>query len=208
MGCDGGADVTAKETHVTSINRYVGAPNLQVAFQPVQGRSGGGLFTPDGLVVGVCYAADPEANEGLFASLPALCTELDRAGLSFVYDGKGSDRINPEQTSLANNQAEPRGRLITAVKDAHIDRQVQPVTMTTTALSDHKRQALSPDEAAALQAIHNEAQDADVVCIVRPQGAPPGASEIIVVNHASPGLLNQLTGEQPQLAQRQAAAER
>ena len=103
IGCDGGADATVKETHVTSINRYVGAPNLQVAFQPVQGRSGGGLFTPDGQVVGVCYAADPEGNEGLFASPPALREELDRVGLSFVYrDGQHrngrSDTTNSRRT--------------------------------------------------------------------------------------------------------------
>jgi thiol-disulfide isomerase/thioredoxin len=205
MGCDGGADVTAKETHVTSINRYVGAPNLQVAFQPVQGRSGGGLFTPDGQVVGVCYAADPEASEGLFASLPALCAELDRVGLSFVYNGKGPDQINNEPALLANNQTAPRGRLLTAVKDPQIDHQVQPASMTTKALPDRKKQSLSPDEVAALQAIHNDAQGADVVCIVRPQGAPAGASEIIVVNHASPGLLKQLTGEQ-ELAQEEPGA--
>ncbi|HEY2760984.1 MAG TPA: thioredoxin domain-containing protein, partial [Pirellulales bacterium] len=81
IGCDGGADATIKETRVTSLNRYVGAPNLQVAFQPVQGRSGGGLFTPEGFVIGVCYAADPEAHEGLFAALAALCNELDRVKL-------------------------------------------------------------------------------------------------------------------------------
>ncbi len=95
VGCDGGADATIKETHVTSINRYSGAKNLEVAFQPVQGRSGGGLFTPDGMVVGVCYAADPEANEGLFAALPALCDELDKSGLDFVYRGQRNASTKP-----------------------------------------------------------------------------------------------------------------
>ena len=117
VGCDGGADATPRETHVTSINRYVSAPNLQVAFQPVQGRSGGGLFTSDGFVVGVCYAADPEAGEGLFAALPALHALLDREGLTFVYkegrrsrsqDSGISDRsIKPTMVSAVERQSAP-----------------------------------------------------------------------------------------------------
>jgi thiol-disulfide isomerase/thioredoxin len=228
MGCDGGADVTPRETHVTSINRYVGAPNLQVAFQPLQGRSGGGLFTPEGWVVGVCYAADPEAGEGLFTALPALCEELDHVGLSFVYRaGRNQELGEPVQLTAADSQwpasrgqpsdfgdcnralvsgqNAPSGRLIKPVNDSLVDREVQPATMTTTALSDHKSQPLSPDESAAIQALRDEAQGAEVICIVRPQGNPQGDSEIIVLNHASAGFLQQLTAEQQQMAQRQPA---
>jgi thiol-disulfide isomerase/thioredoxin len=221
IGCDGGADATVKETHVTSINRYVGAPNLQVAFQPVQGRSGGGLFTPDGQVVGVCYAADPEGNEGLFASLPALCEELDHVGLSFVYrDGQTPASGERMQQTVAdiepasgagrwpivNVQNRDTSRVSSGITGTMIDRQLQPASMTTTALSDHKPQTMSTDEAAALQALRDEADEgSEVVCIVRPRGNPQGESEIIVLNHASPGFLKELTAEQQQIAQRQPA---
>jgi thiol-disulfide isomerase/thioredoxin len=221
IGCDGGVDATVKETHVTSINRYVGAPNLQVAFQPVQGRSGGGLFTPDGQVVGVCYAADPEGNEGLFSSLPAMCEELDRVGLSFVYrDNHAPPMDNRMQQIAANIEPANDGgrwpmanvpnrdtvRPIANTAGTMADRQVQPASMTTTALSDHKPQAMSTDEAAAQQALRDEAAEgAEVVCIVRQRGNPQGESEIIVLNHATPGFLQQLTSEQQQIAQRQPA---
>jgi thiol-disulfide isomerase/thioredoxin len=231
MGCDGGADVTAKETHVTSINRYVGAANLQVAFQPVQGRSGGGLFTPEGWVVGVCYAADPEGNEGLFSALPALCEELDRVGLSFAYRaGRGQESGDRRQETALDNQwpqasnkwpAADGGQLsaVSSQKaedgrggaegaNSMVDRQLQPAVMTTTALSDRKPQSLSPDESATLQALRDEAQGAEVICIVRPRGNPRTESEIIVLDHASPGFLEQLTAEQQQMAQRQPPVQR
>ena len=64
IGCSGGAAPTAQESHINSIGRFRGPPNLQVAGQPVQGRSGGGLFDAQGRLIGVCNAADPEDNEG------------------------------------------------------------------------------------------------------------------------------------------------
>jgi len=85
VGCDGGADPTVLQSRVTAVDKYLGPANLQVAGQPVQGRSGGGLFTIDGTLIGVCNAADPADNEGLFAALPAIHEQLEEAGLAFVY---------------------------------------------------------------------------------------------------------------------------
>ncbi len=93
VGCDGGADATARETMIKSINRYGGPANLQVGFQPVQGRSGGGLFTPEGLVIGVCNAGDPEDNEGEFSHLSVVEEMLDRNGLAFAYQEKGGAKL-------------------------------------------------------------------------------------------------------------------
>src|SRR6185369_9800205 len=59
VGCGGGEKPTVQQLRVTALNRYLGPDNLECSGVPVQGRSGGGLFTPDGLVIGVCTAADP-----------------------------------------------------------------------------------------------------------------------------------------------------
>jgi len=85
VGCDGGADPTVRSSRITGVDKYLGPANVQVAGQPVQGRSGGGLFAADGTLIGVCNAADPAANEGLFAALPAIHEQLEDAGLAFVY---------------------------------------------------------------------------------------------------------------------------
>ena len=167
----------------------------------------------------MCYAADPEGNEGLFASLPAMCEELDRVGLSFVYRDNHTpptgDRMQPIAANIepandggrwpmTNVPNRDTVRPIANTAGTMADRKVQPASMTTTALSDHKPQSMSADEAAALQALRDEAAEgAEVVCIVRQRGNPQGESEIIVLNHASPGFLQQLTTEQQQVAQRQ-----
>lgn len=94
-GCSHGADPTARNSTIASINKYAGPANLQVAGQPESGRSGGGLFTERGQVIGVCNAADPSDNEGLFASLATIHEELAEADLlEWCLDegaGRGGD---------------------------------------------------------------------------------------------------------------------
>jgi len=96
IGCNHGEDATARVSRVTTIDKFLGAPNLQVAGQPVQGRSGGGLFSADGYVVGVCNAADPEDDEGLYAALAAVHAELNQLGLArFALNGEPIVAANP-----------------------------------------------------------------------------------------------------------------
>ena len=68
VGCNNGDPPTVRRSQVNSLDKFQGPPNLQVAGQPVEGRSGGGLFSSEGYVIGVCNAADPSDREGLFAA--------------------------------------------------------------------------------------------------------------------------------------------
>jgi hypothetical protein len=85
IGCNHGADPTIADNKIIAVNRYHGPPNLVVGGRPVDGRSGGGLFTKDGLLIGVCNAADSEYDEGLYAALGNVHSELDGVGLSYIY---------------------------------------------------------------------------------------------------------------------------
>ncbi len=111
-GCDRGGGPAWAETRIVSIDKYLGPPNIQVVGQPPDGRSGGGLFTTDGQLIGVCNAADPADKQGLYAALPAIQGELDQAGLSFVYQlnrkksatslaAEVAQAVTPEPTSAA-----------------------------------------------------------------------------------------------------------
>jgi hypothetical protein len=85
IGCSGGADPTAEPSKIASINKFLGPQNIQVMGQPVEGRSGGGLFSAEGYTIGVCNAADPTDDEGLFAGLEAIQKFLDGQQLGYVY---------------------------------------------------------------------------------------------------------------------------
>jgi thiol-disulfide isomerase/thioredoxin len=196
IGCDGGADATVKETKVTSVNRYSGAENVEVAFQPVQGRSGGGLFTPDGLVVGVCYAADPEASEGLFAALPALCSELEHNGLSFVC------RNSNDLSAVGSRRAVARGAdqsdVANILKNQAASPERQSAAVAATPATDGR---LPATEQAALDAIRSKAKGAELICIVHPAGDPQGKSEIFVLDHVSENFMHQLAQERNKTSQ-------
>jgi thiol-disulfide isomerase/thioredoxin len=181
IGCSNGAEPTVQESHVDSLDKFQGPANIQVAGQPVQGRSGGGLFNADGQVIGVCNAADPSDNEGLFAALESVYKELDRAGLSFVYRDVAGVATSAE-TSAANSDLPARTATVPAVASAaaHVSR---------------TRGQLTSEEAATLAELHQKARDAEVICIVRPS-APGAKSEIIVIDKPSQAFLDQLSGEQ------------
>ncbi len=72
VGCSHCADPTIQTGVITNLNRFLGTPNIEVSAVPVQGRSGGGLFSQDGKLLGVCSAANIEDQEGLFTSLEAI----------------------------------------------------------------------------------------------------------------------------------------
>jgi len=91
VGCSQGNDATAWSTKVVEPN--FGAPgDGRPAYQgtlclsaPYQGRSGGGLYTGDGYVAGVCDFADYENNRGIYAAPASIHRMLARNSLQALY---------------------------------------------------------------------------------------------------------------------------
>ena len=52
---------------------------------PKQGRSGGGLFTDNGYLAGVCDFAEPQGDHGLYATPRSIYKLLDRNDLMALY---------------------------------------------------------------------------------------------------------------------------
>jgi len=98
-GCNGGENPTRRDTHITRLNRYVGPPNVEAAGAPVQGRSGGGLFNARGELLGVCYAADQELNEGLYCGPEVIYQQLAKLGLQRLYDRTTAPNLAPATTT-------------------------------------------------------------------------------------------------------------
>ncbi len=86
IGCDLGAEPSRRDTLISRLNRYTGSSNVEIAGAPVQGRSGGGLFDARGRLVGVCYAADVDLDEGLFVGPEAIYDQLQKFRLNFLFD--------------------------------------------------------------------------------------------------------------------------
>jgi thiol-disulfide isomerase/thioredoxin len=190
IGCNGGADPTLHRSRVTAVDKYLGAPNLQVAGQPVQGRSGGGLFAADGTLIGVCNAADPEDNEGLFAALPAIHEQLDEAGLAFVYRN-----VYPSggAESLAGGPGHVPA-MPTEMPPVSFDRRDRADALPTASTSapPAAEAPLTPGETALLDHVRQHQGRAEVICIVRPHGGADATSEVFVLEGSSRGFVDRL----------------
>jgi thiol-disulfide isomerase/thioredoxin len=206
VGCDNGKDPAAHYSYVTSLNRYAGPPNLQVAGQPTEGRSGGGLFTSDGLVIGVCNARDPQDQEGFYAALETICAQLDDAHMAFACQSpKGFEGPSGTAPLMAGTNTPPMAQQMPqAVSPISIpnvlpDNMGQPMAAAGTLSS-----GLNPGEQAAMDEIRRRLkEDAEVICVIRSRHNPQAKSEVIMLDKASPELLQQLAAEAQSLQGRQ-----
>ena len=205
-GCDRGGEPSQRETRVTSLDKYLGPANVEVAGQPVDGRSGGGLFTLDGTVVGVCFGAEPTDNEGLYAAAKCAHQALDSAGLSFVYQ-------SPEQRPGVANQAnvqlaggsrinrDGNGQGAARIGDTS---PLRAVPAATSAVSNAAETGTA--EQRLLEAMAGGGGDTEIICVIRPRNRPGAKSDLIVLDRASPAFVEQLSRELRNQSTRQLAS--
>ena len=108
IGCDAGEDPTIRHTVSTAVDKYGkrhGVGNIEIFGAPVGGRSGGGLFTKDGLLVGVCLASNKFENIGIYASPKSYGFILSLAGYSELAVDKDV-KPEPEEVQVDNEGAE------------------------------------------------------------------------------------------------------
>ncbi len=215
VGCDGGADPTLHQSRITAVDKYLGPANVQVAGQPVQGRSGGGLFTIDGTLIGVCNAADPADNEGLFAALPAIHEQLEEAELAFVYrnvyPSGGVDSLTsiggsahvpampPDMPPVSFDRRDRGDALPTTsnattsnAKTAEISASEAAAPAALPQVPAGPATPLSPGEQALVDHVRQHEGKAEVICIVRPHGATGGSSEVFVLDAAGKDFVGHL----------------
>ncbi|QGJ70926.1 Thioredoxin [Planctomycetales bacterium 10988] len=202
IGCPHGNDPEVLASQINSINKFLGPPNLQVAGAPVQGRSGGGLFSDDGLLIGVCNAADPEDDEGLFAALGSVHAILDQVQLSFVYRPelapqyamggsaparRSAPSFQPASRPSATPQADPYR---SASNPPRRESATNPVLGELTPVS-----APPQAESFSMPTVGITGEGSEVICIVRSIEDPTGKSQVMVLDRASPEFMEQLSRE-------------
>lgn len=196
IGCNHGKEPTARVSHVTAINKFLGPPTFSVAGQPDQGRSGGGLFTVDGYLIGVCNAADPADNEGLYAGIDPIHKELERKGIKEMC----LEPADPASGNVLAAVAVEPPAMPARMPPPGPDRASSGLQATSDGLAPTA--GLTPQEAATLAEIGRRSDGAEVICIVRSLSDPRAKSEIIVLDRASPDFVKQLASEQSAQQQR------
>jgi thiol-disulfide isomerase/thioredoxin len=197
VGCDHGADPTVRRNKVNSAD----TTNLWVADQPTEGRSGGGLFSAEGYVIGLCNGCDPQDREGLYAPLGRICTQLDQTGLSMVYQSpQGWEKMAEGNPSilLASHNVPSMPSEMSGIKSAMNTPAVNPSSNFPANPSPlmANSSSLNPSEQAAMDEIHRHLKDgSEVVCVIRPRNSAGARSEVIMLDKASPELVRQLTAE-------------
>jgi len=188
VGCNGGQHPTALRSRVTATDKYLGPRNIEVAGMPVQGRSGGGLFDQQGRLIGVCFAADPRDNEGVYAHVASIHAELRRLGLMDVCAAKAPSTSQqaqgvPQPTSPPEMPPEmPRDK----------NPAIGSIRTVAGGSTFGNEGPMSPRDRAALEEIAERSGEAEVICIIRPLDDPQAKSEILVLNRASAAFVARL----------------
>jgi thiol-disulfide isomerase/thioredoxin len=219
LGCDKGADPTLRPTHITAVNKYKGKPNYTAAGQPIDGRSGGGLFTAEGYLIGICNAADPADDEGLYAGLASIHWQLDQIGQSEIYQRSAKvaatgTAARPANGMVAASQATASQAALAPQLPATMP--AGPITGSPALAGVAPPSAVEVRAAAAglgnLQAasgaiipVANAADDAEIVFIVRSKRDPSQRSEVFVVDQAPPDLIARITHAAAASGQQRAA---
>jgi S1-C subfamily serine protease len=194
IGCSNGQDPTLLPQRITMLDRYQGAPNIEVSGAPEEGRSGGGLFNLQGQLIGVCYAADYEGKEGLYAALDSIHEELNRLSLQDIY--AKSETVG--KTSSINGNGKVTGQP-PVIRGQELPDSITPVAGNMPPLTETSKSAvpqnLSDSEQAAYGEIMKRAETSEVVVIVRPK-TPGGQSEVITLDNVSPEFVRALEARQ------------
>lgn len=210
VGCNNGDPPTVRRSQINRLNRYQGPANIQVAGQPVEGRSGGGLFSSEGYVIGVCNAADPSDHEGIFAATELIYAELDSKNLAFVYKTPSASAIEAPSAIAAAAPPPMPGPMPSSMPgvmpgvmpgpaDLAVSSSPPPLpgpSAVVPASAVEPIGSLRPTEQAAWEEIQRSRKEgSEVVCIVRPRGNSDAKSQVIVLDHVSREFVQKLSAE-------------
>ena len=200
IGCSEGREPTVEESRVTVINRFTSKPNINVAGIPANGRSGGGLFSAEGLLIGVCNAANETDNEGLYASLPTVHWQLDKFNLQAIYQRASSESTSSASIPPTEAESQPvipaYARQPEPAPRNQLPARPAPAMLAggTNSESYPERSGQLPPAMPALEETGDSTgSDMEVVVIVRSKQRPENPSEIYLVDSVSPDLLTRIT---------------
>lgn len=163
IGCDHGHEASVRESRITAVNKYTGSPNYTASGMPVQGRSGGGLFTTDGTLIGICNAADQQDDEGLYAALGTIHWQLDKIGQTAIYQKSSAAEVAVAPAPRNDFAAAPAAAAMPEMAAA-------PANINNVSMGSNQ----------------------EIIFIVRDKNQPNARSEAIVIERPTPELMEAL----------------
>ena len=210
VGCDNGGNPSVRAHQVMSIDKISQQGSsfhyVQVSGAPIAGRSGGGLFSSEGYLIGVCVTACPTVNDGHFVPPHMIRHILDKANLAHIHQNPS---LGVEIASVEAGGAPLTGGLplpahvapatLAALAPlsplAPIDAPSPMAAASTPAplyAAEHQGE-MSREEQATLEEIKRRKQDGDeVILILRSTRNPEMRSDVIVLNSPSEQFLDAL----------------
>jgi hypothetical protein len=140
------------------------------------------LFSQEGLLIGICNAADPQDDEGIYASLPTIHWELDRVGQRRVYDGAPRTQV----AGASRAAAPPATQLARATEPPP----EMPRQMTDMMPLPPTNQA-PPSQPFTNQATRSS-DDTEVICIIRSRNGGAPQQRVLVLDQLPVDLLTRL----------------
>jgi hypothetical protein len=151
----------------------------------------------------VCYAADYEGNEGLYAALESIHDEIARLNLlQNKSELTENDSKSPATSSVTPNELVP---IVRGQNDPPVDALAPnrgPISSggATTTIGPaspprEKPAGLNQAEQAAWDEIIKRARESEVIIIVRPK-EPGGQSEVITLDNVSPEFVEAIAGRE------------
>ncbi len=215
FGCDNGRPPSLLLSKILRINQFNGPANLTCEKDPVQGRSGGGLFDDRGQLLAVCSAADRKNGEGLYMSMPAIVALVKKCGMDHILHADAAstgEEVSPE--SLAgpgpDSLLDPVVPMATPEPSSPFDSLGQtpgaPAAFGAEAGSASSASA-SPGNAPSGPAAFANGSDPDIISggteitVLIDSKDPAVGKRVIVIPKATPWLLELLTGESGEVPQ-------
>ncbi len=208
IGCDLGDSPTIRRSTIKNLATYDGSQKYDIVGRPVVGRSGGGLFTSSGILIGVCNAAAVEVDEGVYSSIDNIHTEIGNASLAHLFLDREGD------TAIAStNRPAPSAELLALsqhvassqhVNQQAIGRAAPPAFLANSEVGQESRvpaatnvaldKSLPPLDSLSIMA---EPSELEAVVVIRSR-RDPNSVKTIIVDQVTPEFLKTL--EQPNSA--------
>ncbi len=160
FGCDHGANPTRRDTRISRINRYIGAPNVEIVGAPAVGRSGGGLFDEQGRLIGVCNAANADEDEGIYAAAEVVYGQLEKLDLLELFESQPAQLAGNATAAPQPGAGQPNAPSSSAFLAAQQD-------WPDETLTDATMTGAGANMAAPSGQSQSSAQASKVICIVR-----------------------------------------